>query len=170
MSAVSPAGRQRHGRRRLRQRGLTLLETAITLTISALLVALGASFATSWTHNAQISQAQTAVQHAYSATKALALQNPTRQQMNSAAAVLCFASSAVSVYAGSACSGTAVWQAALPAGVNVLFGAPTPNATPSCIALDNVGAPTTSGATTCTTTLDYRISKQTAYAISSTLY
>lgn len=163
VNAALPAGRPS------RQRGLTLIETAITLTISALLVALGASFASTWTHNAQVSQAQTAVQHAYSATKALALQNPNGQTMNSAAAILCFSSGAVAVYPGSACSGTAVWQAAIPSGVSILFGSPTPNTAPSCIALDNAGSPTSS-ATACTTTLKYLISKQSAYAVPSTLY
>lgn len=155
----------RHGT----QRGLTLVETAVTVAIGALLAMLGASFASTWTHNAQVSQAQTAIQHAYSAAKALALQNPNRQTMNGAAAVLCFTSGAVAVYPGSACNGTASWQASIPAGVSVLFGSPTYTVAPSCIALDNAGAPTNS-ATSCTTALTYKISKESAYALSSTLY
>lgn len=150
--------------------GFSLIEMMVTMAVMAIMCVAAVPFSFTWADNANLSQAQASLQHGFSVTKALALENPTGQVLSNAAAILCFNSGQLTVYTGAACSGTSVWQATLPSGVTVLFGSPTPNATPACIALTNTGAPTSGSGATCTTVFTYSMSKGSAYVLQRTLY
>jgi prepilin-type N-terminal cleavage/methylation domain-containing protein len=144
--------------------GFTLIEVVVVMALTAMLLVLSVAFGMQWANSAAVSTGQGVVEHAYSMAKATALANPGASTGTAAASIVCFTTTQVSVYAGGACSGSAVWSGALPSGVAVLFGSPTPSATANCIALSDAATVVVPASSGCTASSQYAVSKGDASA------
>ena len=152
------------------RRGLTLVELLVTLAITAAMMLLAVAFGIAWTNGAQVVRSRAMLQGAFSVAKSVALQNPAQQILGNTAAVFCFSSGTVNVYAGGSCSGTASWQGSLPSGVSVSFGGAATAAATACIALTNTGTAVTGAGTNCVTNPSFRITKGPAYVAQGSFY
>lgn len=121
------------------QRGLTLVELAVVLALTALLALAVASIGGNWSDRSRGLLAVSTLQRAYSAAQSLALQNHAGVSMGGASATLCVANATAKVVSGSDCTAQPIWNASLGTGTNVSLGSA---GTASCLSLtsSSVGA------------------------------
>lgn len=150
------------------EKGFTLLELIVSLSLMVGLALLVSSLGGTWIQSANVTRAQGVLQRAYSMTKNTALANSVAKSSIEAAAILCFSSSELKVFSGESCNGgVLIWKSALPSGVEITLG----GITPSCLALTNTGAlVSTTNAGDCVTSVNYSITAGLANVTNKILY
>lgn len=133
-----------------RQQGLTLIELMVVITLLGILAGMGAQLGGAWLNSAKVSKGQATLQHAFSAAKSAALQNPQARTAQEVAAALCLGSSAVFTVLGEDCTSPSIWSGRLDTGVSVQLGAGQ-----TCVGLSSTGVPVIG--TNCGTSVDYTV-------------
>ncbi|MDT8998157.1 type II secretion system protein [Paucibacter sp. APW11] len=140
------------------QRGFSVIEMMVVLTLMLLIAVAAAPFASSWGNQAAVRQTQSLLLQAMALAKATALRNPQASPADQPAATLLSSAAGLCVFAGTpsslACSG-ALWRATPSASIQLQ------GATSQCIALASDGRPLNAsvGSTDCLSTLSYTISR-----------
>lgn len=121
-----------------RQKGLTLIELMVCITIAMLLAAAATPFALSWSHQSSVRQTHAQLRQGLSQLKATALRNPVAARTPSTSATLVSQAGQLCLHAGLPaelnCT-AALWQSSVPASVTVA------GASGGCVALDSNGLP-----------------------------
>lgn len=122
--------------------GFSLIELLVTISILAILLAIGVPLTTTWVQRARVSEATSKLSQAYGLALALAQRNPNGSAQGAAAAGLKLVDQGVLVCAGDptscAAGSTAVkWKATFPSNAAVAIGA----SGVKTLALDNTGIP-----------------------------
>ncbi len=123
-----------------RQRGFTLVELLVTLTITSLVLLASAPYLSDWTYSRQIKDANSKLLSAYGMAKALALRNPEAVPAAAPAAGIKVVTGA-STRALYVCKGDPASAACATGGANMLWSADFPAA----ISMTLGGSSVTSG-------------------------
>ena len=123
-----------------RQRGFTLVELLVTLTITSLVLLASAPYLSDWTYSRQIKDANSKLLSAYGMAKALALRNPEAAPAAAPAAGIKVVTGA-STRALYVCKGDPASAACATGGANMLWSADFPAA----ISMTLGGSSVTSG-------------------------
>ena len=123
-----------------RQRGFTLVELLVTLTITSLVLLASAPYLSDWTYSRQIKDANGKLLSAYGMAKALALRNPEAAPAAAPAAGIKVVTGA-SMRALYVCKGDPASAACATGGANMLWSADFPAA----ISMTLGGSSVTSG-------------------------
>lgn len=139
-------------------RGFTLVETAIVLSLVALLALLVVPLGTGWADSANVRQAQSALLGALARTKAHALRNASAAVSGAPAALLVVSGGTLCVHDGAPASlgcANAAWSTPLPAEVRLA------GQTTHCAAFGSHGLPlaATIAGTACAQSPAYTVSK-----------
>lgn len=145
------------------QRGFTLIELMVAITILFVMMLVAAPLGGGWTDSANVRTANHRLLEGMARAKALALNNPDSKSGTTAAAVLLWDGASFCLYKPSilpatlACDSTALWQAAATATITLN------SATKQCVALNDraLAVTATVGSTTCGTALTYSITQNT---------
>ncbi len=117
-----------------RQKGVTLIELVVTVTLMGLLFLVGSSFSKDWIDSARRRNAANLLELGITRARAVALRNPGTVADDLPASSLCLSGSVLKVVSGGCTDNTTVqWQANLPQGITLKAG----SASFSCMALDN---------------------------------
>lgn len=109
MVACQGAGKQ--------QRGFSLIELVVTMTIFLLVLLMSSALARAWGANAHIATAESQLRQAFYRTRALALRNVTAASSTAAATLKLTNSSTISVLQGA--SGTVVWTGSVDSDTSI---------------------------------------------------
>lgn len=108
------------------ERGFTLIEAMIVVTLIGMLAVVGVPYTASWFHEADVQKTANVLQSAYGRAKSVALRNPHSVTGDTPAAGLASAGNSVLVCSGdpsaAACAvggANLVWQSELPAGITL---------------------------------------------------
>lgn len=138
-----------------RERGLSLIEMMVTLTVLLLLAAGAAPFASGWANQAAVNQSNALLRQGMGQLKALALRNPGAVSSSAASAVLISVPGKLCLQAQLPatldCTGAA-WSATPPATIRIAGSAS------QCIALASTGI-VLAGNLGCSTLLSYHIAR-----------
>jgi prepilin-type N-terminal cleavage/methylation domain-containing protein len=137
-----------------RQRGFTLVELLVTLTITSLVLLASAPYLSDWTYSRQIKDANSKLLSAYGMAKALALRNPEAAPAAAPAAGIKVVTGASTraLYvckgdpASAACAmggANMLWSADFPAAISMtLGGSSVTSGSAVILAINNRGVPT----------------------------
>lgn len=76
----------------IQQKGLTLIELMITISLITIVLFMGSSLTSAWIDQSQVNNATSSIQNAISQAKALALRNKDNTPLSAAAASVCLTS------------------------------------------------------------------------------
>jgi prepilin-type N-terminal cleavage/methylation domain-containing protein len=138
-----------------RQRGLSLIEMMVTLTVMLLLAAGAAPFSSGWANQAAVNQSNALLRQGMGQLKALALRNPGAVAGGVASAVLISVPGKLCLQAQAPttldCTG-ATWSATPSATIRIA------GAASQCIAMDSAGI-VLAGGLACSASLSYSIAR-----------
>lgn len=140
-------------RPRKRQLGLSIIELMVVVTLTLVVTMMAVQIGVQWVHGSRVSRTQSALQHAFSATKSAALQNNLAVTGQEASASLCLSDERMAAVVGGDCARTPFWSAPLERQVAIRLGQ---TGTVSCISLNNAGVPVEADG--CEPDLNYSVS------------
>ena len=122
-------------------RGFTLIEIAVTLTLTVAATLVAAPLAVAWVDSSRVVETRAVLQQAVSRAKAMALRNSAGVTGDTPAATLCAVQGVVHVHQGlpAQCGDGSAWRQDIPGGARtqvLLDGAAL-----GCLALANTGRP-----------------------------
>ncbi len=142
-------------------RGFTLIEIAITLTLTVAATLVAAPLAVAWVDSSRVVETRTVLQQAASRAKAMALRNSAGVTGDTPAATLCTVANVVHVHQGlpGQCGTDSVWRQEVPGGARtqvLLDGAAL-----GCLALANTGRPVPQalGGANCALSTEFEITR-----------
>jgi len=123
------------------QRGFTLIELMVTVTVLAILSSMAIPFTSQWVDKNHVSQTESQLAEGFGRGKAAALRNRQAILQGNAASLVCLEAGKLSLHEGvegvasAKCNSTATWVATLPDNVSIRDS----NGPIACIAFDNKG-------------------------------
>lgn len=150
----------------MRNRGFTLVELMITVTIFGILLAIGAPFTRSWSDSAYQREAAGVLKQGLSRAKATALRNPEGARDDVAAAALCRSGQTLKLYklataVDCSSSATPLWAGQLPGSVGVKAG----GVDITCVAFNSRGLPVAGGNACTTSSIDVTAGSESAFNV-----